>query len=91
LALTLRIELFPDDLDRFVNFYVDVLRFEIVEDQGTELVFDTDDVETERDAVVAAGWPLADDLQKRPWGVTDFRLFDPDGYYIRITARSYPR
>ena len=22
----------------------------------------------------------------RPWGQTDFRLIDPDGYYIRVTS-----
>ena len=25
-------------------------------------------------------------LAQRPWGVRDFRVVDPDGYYIRITA-----
>ncbi|MBI1199910.1 MAG: hypothetical protein GC203_18785 [Phenylobacterium sp.] len=23
----------------------------------------------------------------RPWGLTDFRVVDPDGYYPRITGR----
>ena len=22
----------------------------------------------------------------RPWGQTDFRLIDPDGYYLRVTS-----
>ncbi len=38
-------------------------------------------------ATVPAGWPLAADLQARPWGVRDFRLLDPAGYYLRITER----
>jgi uncharacterized glyoxalase superfamily protein PhnB len=54
---------------------------------GTELVLETDDVAAERDRVVAQGWPLEADLQTRPWGLTDFRLCDPDGYYLRITSR----
>jgi predicted enzyme related to lactoylglutathione lyase len=55
---------------------------------GVELVLEVDDVGAERDRVVAAGWPLLEDLQRRPWGLTDFRFLDPDGYYLRITDRA---
>ena len=55
---------------------------------GTELVLECDDVRAERDRVVAAGWTLAADLESRPWGLTDFRVFDPDGYYLRFTDRA---
>jgi predicted enzyme related to lactoylglutathione lyase len=54
---------------------------------GTELVLEVDDVAAERDKVVAAGWPLTADLAHRPWGLTDFRVTDPAGYYLRITNR----
>jgi predicted enzyme related to lactoylglutathione lyase len=54
---------------------------------GTELVLEVDDVAGERDEVVAAGWPLAADLTDRPWGLTDFHVTDPAGYYLRITSR----
>ena len=54
---------------------------------GVELVLEVDDVAGERDRVAAAGWPLEDDLQDRPWGLTDFRILDPGGYYLRITSR----
>ena len=54
---------------------------------GVELVLEVDDIGAERDRVVAAGWPLEDDLQLRPWGLTDFRILDPDGYYLRFTDR----
>lgn len=54
---------------------------------GTELVLEVDDLTAERDRVVAAGWPLETDLRARSWGLTDFRLHDPDGYYLRITDR----
>jgi lactoylglutathione lyase len=118
----LRIELFPSDLDRFADFYVRVLRFELVSDkraepspylsvrrdgvkigatrawvavdpvartvpQGVEVVLEVDDLVAERDAIVAAGWPVANDITLQPWGLTDFRLFDPDGHYIRFTTR----
>ena len=55
---------------------------------GVELVLEVDDVAAERDRVVAAGWPLEEDLQDRPWGLTDFRILDPAGYYLRITDRA---
>ena len=55
---------------------------------GAELVLEVDDVAAERDRVVAAGWPLEEDLRHRPWGLTDFRVLDPAGYYLRITDRA---
>jgi lactoylglutathione lyase len=57
---------------------------------GVELVLEVDDVAAERDWVVAAGWPLEEDLQHRRWGLTDFRICDPAGYYLRITSRAAP-
>ncbi len=120
--MTLRFEIFPDDLDVTVDFYTRVLGFRLVTDQrgkasayvslqrgsvrigavrrvipdaraarlppsGVELVLEVDDVVAERDRATAAGWPLEDDLQGRPWGLTDFRILDPAGYYLRITNR----
>ena len=55
---------------------------------GPEIVLEVDDVTAERDRVVAQHWPLADDLRDRPWGLTDFRVLDPDGYFLRLTSRS---
>lgn len=54
---------------------------------GVELVLEVDDVVAERDRVVATSWPLEEDLVERPWGLTDFRLSDPEGHYLRVTAR----
>lgn len=54
---------------------------------AVEIVLEVDDVTAERDRVVAAGGQLADDLVTRPWGLTDFRLYDPDGNYWRVTHR----
>lgn len=120
---SVRFELFPSDLDRFVEFYVRVLRFEVSTDrrqegelyvylkrgdvriganqaweevdpglrsvpQGVEIVIEVDDLAAERDAVCQAGYPLSEDITRRPWGLDDFRLFDPDGYYLRFTTRS---
>ncbi len=29
---------------------------------------------------------LLEQLDDRPWGRTDFRVIDPDGYYVRVTS-----
>jgi lactoylglutathione lyase len=123
MEMTLRAEIFPDDLDATVGFYTNVPRFRVAADRraepdgyvaltrgsvrigaarravpgarmgrlppsGVELVLEVDDVTGERDRVAAAGWPLEEDLQSRPWGLTDFRILDPAGYYLRITNRA---
>ena len=54
---------------------------------GVELVLEVDDVEAAHTHVVAEGWPRSAELQRRPWGLTDFRVVDPDGYYWRVTSR----
>ena len=121
--MTLRFEIFPDDLDATVDFYMRVLRFRLIADRrdepspyvslqrgsvrvgaarravpdarvarlppaGVELVLEVDDVVAERDQITAAGWPIAEDLRDRPWGLRDFRVLDPAGYYLRITDRA---
>lgn len=119
MGATLRIEIFPADVDASVGFY-ERLGFQLVGLQegppryaylrwddvrigmlqsprhppghravpvGTEIVIDVDDVRAVRDHVVGCAIELAEDLTDRPWGLTDFRLHDPDGYYLRITDR----
>ena len=54
---------------------------------GVEIVLEVDDVEEMHRHVVATGWPRSAELQRRPWGLTDFRVLDPDGYYWRVTSR----
>jgi lactoylglutathione lyase len=57
---------------------------------GTEIVFYTDRLEQLRDALIAAGYapgPIA--LQS--WGDRDFRITDPEGYYVRVSeGRAVP-
>ncbi|MCT7374005.1 VOC family protein [Chelativorans salis] len=55
--------------------------------RGVEVVLSVDNIDASYDAAKASGWPLSGDLTLQPWGLTDFRLVDPDGYYIRITNR----
>lgn len=54
---------------------------------GTEIVIEVADVGNYYAAVQASGWAVSSPLQKRSWGLTDFRVIDPDGYYLRITSR----
>jgi lactoylglutathione lyase len=53
---------------------------------GVELVLEVDDLDVDRARVEAAGWRVTEEITKRPWGLRDFRLLDPDGYYWRITT-----
>jgi catechol 2,3-dioxygenase-like lactoylglutathione lyase family enzyme len=117
--MSLRLEIFPSDLDEVVDFYTRVLGFHVAKDDrasdwpyvslkrgmvllgaarrddpvdlesrrppcGTEIVLEVPDVAAERDRV-ASLWPIVEDLTPRPWGLTDFRILDPAGYYLRIT------
>ena len=52
---------------------------------GCEIVLRVDDIQAEYDRVLSCGWPIADALQDRPWGLKDFRDFDPAGQYLRVT------
>lgn len=56
--------------------------------RGVEIVLEVDDVARAGREVEAAGYSLHEPLQRRPWGLTDFRIGDPDGYYLRITSRT---
>ena len=55
--------------------------------RGVELVLFVDDVAALHHDVAAKGWPLSTALTDQPWGMTDFRVLDPDGYYLRISGR----
>jgi lactoylglutathione lyase len=57
---------------------------------GVELVLVVDDLAAARENVVAHGWRLDEDIVARPWGLSDFRLLDPEGYYWRLTEEPSP-
>jgi lactoylglutathione lyase len=52
---------------------------------GVELVLEVDDIDAERARIATTQWLVTEDLTLRPWGLRDFRLLDPDGYYWRVT------
>ena len=54
---------------------------------GVEIVLELDtvaDVIALHDHCQARG-AVVEGLRTRPWGLQDFRVTDPDGYYLRIT------
>ena len=55
--------------------------------RGIELVLEVNDIKAMYKRVKSTYWPLSGELQHQPWGLTDFRVLDPDGYYWRITTR----
>jgi lactoylglutathione lyase len=57
---------------------------------GTEIVLEVDDLDAEHARVVVAGWPIEEDLTDREWGLRDFRVLDPSGYYLRLTSQDRP-
>jgi lactoylglutathione lyase len=54
---------------------------------GVEIVLEVDDLAAALAQVERAHYPVHEPVQRRPWGLSDFRLIDPDGYYLRITTR----
>jgi catechol 2,3-dioxygenase-like lactoylglutathione lyase family enzyme len=55
---------------------------------GVEIVLEVPDLDVAFAAARSAGHPIAEPPADQPWGLRDFRLTDPDGYYIRITGRA---
>lgn len=53
---------------------------------GVEIVLETPDLAALYERVQRSGYQLAAPIQDRPWGLRDFRIADPDGYYLRITT-----
>ena len=47
-----------------------------------------DDIAAVHRRAAASGHPEVTAVVGQPWGLTDFRVLDPDGYYIRVTGWS---
>ncbi|MFK0165655.1 VOC family protein [Rhizobium sp. NPDC090279] len=52
---------------------------------GLEVVLSIPDIESFYQSTKAHGHPVSE-LVLQPWGLRDFRITDPDGYYIRVTS-----
>lgn len=53
---------------------------------GVELVLEISDIGPFHAKMQQAGVAIHEPLKEQPWGATDFRMLDPDGYYWRITS-----
>ncbi|MBD1222067.1 hypothetical protein GLV94_12395 [Virgibacillus halodenitrificans] len=53
---------------------------------GIEIVLEVEGIKDVYNNVVEKEYPIQTELTKRPWGLEDFRIIDPDGYYLRITS-----
>jgi lactoylglutathione lyase len=54
---------------------------------GVEIVMEVDDLSAAHRRVLDSGYTVFEPPQQRPWGLRDFRIVDPDGYYLRVTSR----
>ncbi|MBX4936405.1 VOC family protein [Rhizobium binae] len=52
---------------------------------GVEIVLSVNDIDDAYRIAKESGWPISD-LVQQTWGLRDFRLIDPDGYYLRVTS-----
>lgn len=53
---------------------------------AVELCFEVPDIIAAYDLARQSAYPIAEALRDQPWGRTDFRMFDPDGVYVRVTG-----
>jgi len=51
---------------------------------GVEIVLDVADRDAAFDAFERSGHHLVEPPRDGPWGLRDFRITDPNGYYLRI-------
>ena len=58
----------------------------LVRGVGVELVLEASDIDQFHARMQQAGVVIHEPLKEQPWGATDFRMLDPDGYYWRITS-----
>ena len=54
---------------------------------GVEIVFEVDDVDEVHKHIQGKNYPIETKMRMREWGKKDFRIADPDGYYIRVTTK----
>ena len=53
---------------------------------GVEVTVEVGDVDAVHAAAQAAGLRIVKPIQDRDWKARDFRLADPDGFFVRITS-----
>ena len=53
---------------------------------GVEISIEVEDVDALYERARSLGVDIVKGVQDRPWKARDFRIADPDGYFIRITT-----
>lgn len=53
---------------------------------GVEITLEVDDVDAVYAAAGTAGLTVVKPIQDRDWKARDFRLADPDGFFVRVTS-----
>jgi catechol 2,3-dioxygenase-like lactoylglutathione lyase family enzyme len=53
---------------------------------GVEVVVQVDDIDALYADAQARGLNIVKPIQDREWGARDFRVADPDGYFVRLTS-----
>lgn len=53
---------------------------------GVEIILVVPDVQSYYQRICEMQIDFESELKQQEWGMTDFRLTDPDGYYLRITS-----
>lgn len=53
---------------------------------GVEITIEVDDVDAVYATAQEAGLRIVKPIQDRDWKARDFRLADPDGFFVRITS-----
>ncbi|PLR75460.1 lactoylglutathione lyase [Bacillus sp. V3-13] len=54
--------------------------------KGVEFIIVTDDIDRLFKRVLEKKYPVESTLTLQSWGMKDFRIVDPDGYYLRLTS-----
>ena len=54
---------------------------------AVQLCFEVPDIIKAHDHARRSGHPVVEPLRDQPWGRSDFRMFDPDGVYVRVTGQ----
>lgn len=54
--------------------------------KGVEVILVSDNIEKLYKQVLERNYPIESELKLQSWGMKDFRIIDPDGYYLRLTS-----
>ena len=73
----------PDDLPAGHPFYKNFTGSG--QGMGVEIGLVVADLDKSFAAAKKQGWQVSAGIGMRPWGVRDFRVLSPDGYYLRLT------